>query len=65
MANLLSCDASDCTRTVDVDYPFGWLKLERLGDFAATLGERSEFHYCSMAHAHKHTYLLISGDNGK
>lgn len=60
--NLLKCDNQKCDQTVDADRPYGWITAEKN---TVSMGENSTRHYCSYACEHAHTYLLISGDNGK
>lgn len=62
----IKCDWQRCDRVTDYDHPnFGWIKVEPLSaemEFGQHVGPR---YYCSHQCNHDHSYLLISGDNGK
>lgn len=66
MGLLIKCDSVGCGNTTDYDHPgFMWLKSERLSP-ERTFGDDGPTHYyCSYQCEHNHSYLLISGDNGK
>ena len=58
---MLHCDGPDCKNATRPNDP-SWLTLStEMKEF----GRPGEWHYCSFSCAHAHTYLLISGDNGK
>lgn len=66
MSIRLHCDGPGCDRSTDPSYPdYGWVKVEDMSAVTMVSDLRRENHYCSPKCEHDHSYLLISGDNGK
>lgn len=62
----IKCDWQQCERVTDYDHPnMGWIKVEHLSPYKELGREVGPRYYCSYSCEHNHSYLLISGDNGK
>lgn len=66
MSARLHCDGPGCDNITDPDRPdTGWVKTESISTYTTAATRRRENHYCSPKCEYNHSYLLISGDNGK
>jgi hypothetical protein len=66
MSIRLHCDGPGCDNSTDPDNPdYWWVRTESITTMTTISYRRRESHYCSPECEYNHSYLLISGDNGK